>query len=227
MPRRHNSNETKQKILEAAGRVFARKGFRAATIADICGLAGTNIASVNYHFGDKETLYVEAWRHAFRRSHETHPPDGGVPDTASPKERLRGWIVSCIRRVTDPASYDFEIVHMEMANPTGLLFGAMKESIEPMREQLASILRDLLGEGASEEDVQLCEMSIHSMCMNPEVHGKRGTETEREHPFPKPPGLEVDPEAIAEHVIRFSLEGLPGVRRHIQERGRARVKRRA
>ena len=53
---------TRKKLLAAAGRVFAEKGYRDATIAEICRLAGTNIAAVNYHFSDKETLYREASR---------------------------------------------------------------------------------------------------------------------------------------------------------------------
>ena len=48
----------------AAGGVFASRGFRDATIREICQAAGANIAAVNYHFGDKEALYLEVIRHA-------------------------------------------------------------------------------------------------------------------------------------------------------------------
>lgn len=226
MARRKDSLRTEKKILEAAGILFSRKGFRDATIAEICRMAGTNIASVNYHFGDKEKLYVESWRHAFRRSHEVHPPDGGVPPDAPPEERLRGWIVSFIERVADPASYDFEIMHMEMANPTGLLFDAMRESIQPIRGRLLGILRELLGDRATEEDVQLCEMSVQSQCMNPRVFEMRHSKPVGAPRFPRPPALNVAPEAIADHVIRFTLDGLLGVRRHIESRRRTGQRRR-
>jgi TetR/AcrR family transcriptional regulator, regulator of cefoperazone and chloramphenicol sensitivity len=63
---------TRKRLLAAAGRVFAEKGYRDATIAEICRLAGTNIASVNYHFSDKESLYREASRF--------NEEDLGVPD---------------------------------------------------------------------------------------------------------------------------------------------------
>ena len=53
---------TRKRLLAAAGRVFKEKGYRGATIADICRLAQTNIAAVNYHFSDKETLYLAAMR---------------------------------------------------------------------------------------------------------------------------------------------------------------------
>ena len=94
MRERKDGVETRKQILDAAIQQFSKKGFRGTTIAAICQLAGTNIASVNYHFGDKETLYIESWRQAFRFAHELHPPDGGVPAEAPPEERLRGWIFS-------------------------------------------------------------------------------------------------------------------------------------
>jgi TetR/AcrR family transcriptional regulator, regulator of cefoperazone and chloramphenicol sensitivity len=48
---------TRQRLLESACQIFANKGYRDTTIADISELAGTNVAAVNYHFGDKE-LYM-------------------------------------------------------------------------------------------------------------------------------------------------------------------------
>jgi len=218
MLKRKSTTGTKKKILQVASVLFSQKGFRATTIADICRLAGTNIASVNYHFGDKKTLYVEAWRESFRHSHEKHPPDGGVAADAPAEERLRGWVASLLRRITDPDCYDFEIVHMEMVNPTGHLFDAFKEVIDPMGEGLVLILGQLLGKKASDDDIRLCEMSIRSQCMNPMVFGKRHKGSEQNLPLPRPPSLDVEVERIADHVIRFTLEGLPGVRRHIEAR---------
>ena len=65
---REDTTRTRGKLLVAAGEIFAEKGFRDATIAEICRQAGTNIAAVNYHFGSKEALYREAWREVFAES---------------------------------------------------------------------------------------------------------------------------------------------------------------
>ena len=56
---------TKERLLKAASEIFAEKGFRDATVAEICEAAEANIAAVNYHFGNKETLYDEVWLRAF------------------------------------------------------------------------------------------------------------------------------------------------------------------
>ncbi|MGD0918055.1 MAG: TetR family transcriptional regulator, partial [Thermodesulfobacteriota bacterium] len=52
-------------LLAVASEAFAEKGYCEATVSEICERTKSNVAAVNYHFGDKETLYVKAWRHAF------------------------------------------------------------------------------------------------------------------------------------------------------------------
>src|SRR6516164_5690310 len=54
----------RERLLEAAGEIFAEKGFKGATVREIIDRAGVNIAAVNYYFRDKERLYIEAVKHA-------------------------------------------------------------------------------------------------------------------------------------------------------------------
>lgn len=51
--------ETKDKILEVARVLFAEKGFDGTSIRDIAKSAEVNVASVNYHFDNKENLFHE------------------------------------------------------------------------------------------------------------------------------------------------------------------------
>lgn len=48
--------DTKQRILDAAERLFAREGYNNTSLRAITGEADVNLAAVNYHFGSKEAL---------------------------------------------------------------------------------------------------------------------------------------------------------------------------
>ena len=164
---RIDGQETRRKLLTAACEVFAKKGFRDATIAEICRQAKTNVASANYHFGGKEALYVESWRFAFEKSLQNYPPDGGVAPDSPVEDRLRGRILSVMRRIIDPQSHELDIFYKEMANPTGLLAGTIQQSIEPVFRGFAAIVRELLGQQTGEQKVRLCLMSIRAQCFGP------------------------------------------------------------
>ena len=47
---------TKERILDAAERLFAERGFAATSLRSITAAAGVNLAAVNYHFRSKEAL---------------------------------------------------------------------------------------------------------------------------------------------------------------------------
>jgi AcrR family transcriptional regulator len=48
---------TKERLLEAAEKLFSRDGFDGVSIRDLAAAAGVNVAAVNYHFGSKENLH--------------------------------------------------------------------------------------------------------------------------------------------------------------------------
>lgn len=210
--RRSDGRETKEQLLAAASEVFAAKGFRAATIAEICQRAKVNTAAASYHFGGKAALYVASWRYAFERSLRNYPPDGGVPASAPAEERLRGRILSLMQRILDPQSHVFDIAHTEMASPTGLLAETIRRSTEPIFQGLEALIRELLGPAASEQQIRLCQMSIRAQCFGPLLRERR---RKRALPGRLPPGpepLQDDVEELADHVTRFSLAGIRELR---------------
>ena len=48
--------DTKQRILQIAGELFARQGYTATTIADIARELGTTTAALYYHFPSKAAI---------------------------------------------------------------------------------------------------------------------------------------------------------------------------
>jgi AcrR family transcriptional regulator len=54
--------DTRTRILDAAERIFAERGFRGTSVRAITGLAGANLAAVGYHFGSKAELLAAVIR---------------------------------------------------------------------------------------------------------------------------------------------------------------------
>lgn len=55
-------SDTRERILDAAERLFMESGYEGTSMRMITGEAGVNLAAVNYHFGSKEALLREVFR---------------------------------------------------------------------------------------------------------------------------------------------------------------------
>ena len=60
------SEETRRRLLEAAGELFSCHGTEAVTVRDITARAGTKPNAVSYHFGSKEGLVNAVWEYCLR-----------------------------------------------------------------------------------------------------------------------------------------------------------------
>ncbi len=207
MAKREDGKETRRKLLNAACEVFAQNGYSGAKIADICKLAGANVASVNYYFGDKASLYKEAWQYALQNL--VGPP---VQNTGceTPQDLLREYIQMLIQHLaTRGKSGQFSRLYlMELVHPTGLIRDAWHEMIEPQRRRLHNIIRAIMGPPAEELSVLFCELSIANQC--------RALVTIKSNDLQHMLGHSLTPELIeqfARHIADFSLAGIRAVGR--------------
>jgi len=215
MAKRSDGLRTKNQILKAASAVFAEKGYHDATVEDICTRARTNIAAINYHFGSKDQLYAQVWRHAFDESIKAYPPEGGLEASAPPEARLRGSIRSLVARNVDPGriGHAGRLLLREMVNPTDVIKEVKRDAIKPQHERMSRLMSQLLGPRASREQVLLCELSIVHQCMAIGIRlftGRMPIEAN----FDMPTGRLVD--TLADHITRFSLAGIQAVREQIE-----------
>ncbi|MBI3848624.1 MAG: CerR family C-terminal domain-containing protein [Planctomycetes bacterium] len=198
--------ETRDRLLEAGGEVFAERGYRNATVREICARARANVAAVNYHFGDKERLYEAVLRFADRCSLEKYPLDLGLRRDATPEDRLRAFVRSFLLRIFDEGqpAWHGKLMSREMIEPTAALDRIVDEVIRPRFEQLQSIVRDLAPPGRlSAEQVRTCASSIVGQCLH--YHHAQAVIARLQ------PRLEYRPkeiERLAEHVTAFSLGGI-------------------
>ena len=113
---------TREAILEAAKKIFAAKGFGAATVRDICTEAGANIALVSRYFGSKSGLYAEVCRSLFDGlAAPLAHLDSGISTAEDWRNNLREWIRHALRLTSVTRSPSKEIAGVfgqEMFNPS-------------------------------------------------------------------------------------------------------------
>lgn len=202
------STETQQRLLEAAGEVFAEQGFRNATVREICQRARANVAAVNYHFGDKEGLYAAVIEYAQTRALEKYPltraDHGDIPAT----QRLHLFIQHVIFSLFDEGApaWRSKLMAREMIEPTTALDAMVAKIIRPTAERLESIVRELLGPAANDERVRLCQLSIIAQCLH-----HRHAQPVIQRLFPRQKYGPDEVKVLADHITRFSLSALKGL----------------
>lgn len=82
-----SADETRDRILSAGIACFAARGYRGATTRTLAAAAQVNVATLAYHFGDKEGLYRAAIDRLYERFLSVRP-DVGLLAEGSPRERL-------------------------------------------------------------------------------------------------------------------------------------------
>ena len=199
----HLVEDTRHRLLEAAGEVFAEKGFDAATVREICSRADANVAAVNYYFGDKEHLYVEVVRHAHLAGQE-HRPLEFSPDVP-PQAKLREYIRHMFMRLLDEnrPAWHARLMIREMAEPTKACEILVESYVRLSYGMIDGILKELLPRETSAVDRHLIAFSIVGQCVQFKIHqpiarflvGDKELES-------------YDIDRLTDHVTRFSLAAM-------------------
>jgi AcrR family transcriptional regulator len=204
-----NEQATRQRLLEAAGEVFAAKGYRAATVREIIRRAGANIAAAHYHFGDKAALYAAAFRHA-RACTRGERPVEAAPGDRPARERLEGFVRAMFRRVlsTDRPAWAWQLMMREMAEPTGLgvLEEMVRDSIAQDFQVMAGIVREISGFAADDPRMRMCVASVIGQVL---FYKHAQPIWRLLHPEQAYGQAEV--EAIVRHVVQFSVGGMEAI----------------
>lgn len=191
----------RQRILEAAGCVFAEVGYEGATVRAITERAGVNVAAINYYFRDKAALYeqvVVACHCSSQEAAEACP----WPRTAPAEERLLFFIERMVRRALNAERplWHRLVMAREMIAPTPALDRMVSENIRPERDQLLESLDEMTGGRLSERDLHFIAFSIVGQCL---FYLQNGPLIDRLCPL-----LRTDPPRLGElvaHIQRFSM----------------------
>ncbi len=192
-----------ERLLEAAGEIFAEKGFKGTTIREVIERAGMNIAAVNYYFRDKERLYIEAVKYAACGE----PDDVSLdwPAGTPPTEKLYKFIHFQLRKFLDPnkPAWHVRLIMRELTQPSDACTELVRDYIEPKSKVLLGILRELLPPNTPRWKYFMTAFSIvgqcHFYCSHKPIITLLVGEKDSKH---------FDTETLAEHITQFSLGAL-------------------
>ena len=88
---------TKSKLLQAAIKVFSNHGYAGGSIRQIVDLAGTNIASVTYHYGSKKKLWQAVFTHLQNKLIEAIFVDSDKWREMTPYDRVKSTTRNYVR----------------------------------------------------------------------------------------------------------------------------------
>ncbi len=205
---REAGSATRERLLEAASRLFAERGFQGVTVRQLCREAEANVAAVNYHFGDKLGLYRAVLETAF--AHAEADPTTDVPADTAPEARIRHYVATFLPRLAAPGEKGVRIqclMRHELNDPTSLAPWIWERVLRRRLRFLAEAVAELLGTGTSDPRVGRSVMSLQAQCLFYQPSRFAEAAVPGWHP-PTPEEIE----AAVEHVVAFTLAGIGGVR---------------
>jgi AcrR family transcriptional regulator len=146
---RDSRGETRERLLDAAERLFAQKGFAQTSVRDITREARSNVAGINYHFGGKLPLYREVFRRHLtmlreRRIESLRMARSIGQGPGALEAVLRSFALAFLEPLVDRSggSCLIELISREMLDPQLPPRTFAKEVVDPVHQALAeAILR--------------------------------------------------------------------------------------
>lgn len=198
---------TREKLLDAAERLFLEKSYSGVSIRDITDAAGANVASINYHFGGKENLYREFFRRIlFNKVHQMlQRLDGAIREKSPPdlEKVLRIYVAGLLGEflTSDDAMSFLRLISDEMSEQGIATDILVEDAAVPihkvLKEAILAARPDVSGEKASLIIASVFGQMFHFVRARHVIRHTSGREYDGE--FIKD---------IIDHIIEFSLKGI-------------------
>lgn len=202
-PRSVDREQKREKLLDAAAKVFSERGFKRTTMAEVARRADVGKGTVYEYFESKESLFLELFEWYCRTSLQAAvPPEG---ESATAEASLRAFGRGTVQVIL--ASWEFFPLTMEFWSEASQtrqregLFKVMREMYEGYREVVVEILRAGQQSGEFRKDLDLEALAAM-------VVGAFDGMFLQYHFDP-----DLDPTSIVEHFMDTFLAGIKKVNR--------------
>ncbi len=175
-PGRPGGEESRARILEAAGRLIADRGYDGVSIRELAREAGVNGASINYHFGGKEGLYHGI---LVKLVEDTEPLFGpmiealrdGVKRADGDRAALARMAAFVIRSLLTGVSsgqtlrWQMPIMLREFHQPSSEFAMLIRDRINPVHDAVAELVAAATGHDRRAPETLLLTANMIAQCM--------------------------------------------------------------
>ena len=158
--------DARSRLVLAALRLFAEKGYESTSTREICQAAQTNISSIRYYFGDKAGLY----RAAYTECTADMPCSGNM-------ERYTGLSIEAaltllFKEFLEPLKKGEELRllmklhYREILEPTGVWQEQIDAEIKPKHDAVVAMLKQHFGLQRTDTDVHRLAFAIIGMAVH-------------------------------------------------------------
>src|SRR6476620_5535517 len=142
------SDITRERILKAAQRLFADRGYEETSVRTIVAKARVNQAAINYHFAGKDGLYRAVLGESFRALTQSQMADAENLKGMSREDALRQFVRRQLRPLTsrDELSRHIQIFNWEGIRPTAVFRKFLSEEAAPFMGVATDLVRRFLPE---------------------------------------------------------------------------------
>lgn len=140
-------NDTPERLIRAARRIFAEKGYDAASVREITAAASANLGAITYHFGSKQALYEAVLDRAMEPLSAKLGLDGASPGAApaeaeghTPLDRLDAIVAALFDHLA--ANPDLPLLVLQQAVVRRSAPAPLLRRLGPLLERLAGEIRE-------------------------------------------------------------------------------------
>jgi TetR/AcrR family transcriptional regulator, regulator of cefoperazone and chloramphenicol sensitivity len=155
--------QARERLLAEATRVFAAKGYAAASTREICEAAQANLASIHYYFGDKEGLYravltrpIEMLTRQFQGFDQP-----GLDFAVAMRRFLGAFLTHYVSEAEEALVLRLHL--REMLEPSSVFRDILEGSIFPHHQALAALLARHCGLKRPDTDLHQLAFAIVAM----------------------------------------------------------------
>lgn len=204
---RADGEATRTRILETAGELFAATGYAETPNKAIAAQAQVDLASINYHFGNRSGLYQAVLAEAHGQLFGIDELQQIIGGELSPASKLRTVIEQLVRYATrEPQAWPLRVLAREILAPTSHLPTLVQDQGLPKLALLRRMLSEITEIPAEDPALARCLLCVIAPCLMLLVGG-------RSFPGPLQEVFQMPSQAIASHLYHYAIGGLKTIAR--------------